>query len=55
LRKWVIENWKKAGDIGWSRQQEKAREGMRLKAEKKRVAKEEVERKKVRTDAEAIE
>jgi hypothetical protein len=31
----VAENWKKAGDIGWGRQQANARDGMRLKAEKR--------------------
>ena len=54
VRKWVVENWKKAGDIGWSRQEEKAKECMMVKAEKKRIAEEEG-RKKVRTGSEAIE
>ena len=43
---WAKANWKKAGDIGWERQQEKAREGMRLKAEKKKLQEEKAMRKR---------
>lgn len=35
VRAFVEENWKKAGEVGWVRTQEKAKETMRLKAEKK--------------------
>jgi hypothetical protein len=41
VRDWVKENWQKAGEVGWARQQERAREGMRVKAEKKRLQEEE--------------
>ena len=45
---WTKANWKKAGDIGWERQQEKAREGMRLKAERKKLQDEEAARKRAK-------
>jgi hypothetical protein len=35
VRAWVIDNWKKAGEIGCAKQQERATEGMKAKAEKK--------------------
>lgn len=36
VREFVLNNWKRAGDIGWERQQKRALEGMKAKAEKKR-------------------
>ena len=41
VRTWVKENWQKTGEIGWGRQQERAAEGMRVKAENKRLKEEE--------------
>ena len=43
-----MENWKKAGQIGWARQQERAMEGMKAKAEKKRLQEEESVKKKLK-------
>ena len=50
VKVWVEENWQKAGEIGWARQQERAVEGMRAKAEKKRLQ-EEVARKCAKLDS----
>lgn len=53
MRKFVEENWKEGGKIGWARQQERAMEGMKAKAEKKRLQAEESEKKQAKTgDAE---
>jgi hypothetical protein len=41
VRKFVLDNWKKAGEVGWERQQKRAMEGMKAKAEKKRKVGEE--------------
>jgi len=38
VREFVLENWRKAGEVGWERMQQKAMEGMKAKAEKKRKA-----------------
>jgi len=38
VRKFVLENWKKAGEVGWEWQQKRAMEGMKAKAEKKTAA-----------------
>jgi len=38
VREFVLKNWRRAGDIGWERQQKRALEGMKAKAEKKRKA-----------------
>lgn len=35
VRRFVLENWEKAGRIGLAKQESRAREAMRLKAEKK--------------------
>jgi hypothetical protein len=51
VRAWVKENWQKAGEIGWTRQQERAVEGMRVKAEKKRLQEEEAARKRAKVDS----
>jgi len=40
VRKFVSENWKRAGEIGWARQQVQAMESMKAKAEKKRLEQE---------------
>ncbi|KAE9376591.1 hypothetical protein N431DRAFT_435868 [Stipitochalara longipes BDJ] len=36
-RKFVLENWRKAGKVGWERMQKKAMEGTKAKAEKKKA------------------
>jgi hypothetical protein len=36
VKKFVLENWERAGKVGWERQQKRALEGMKAKAEKKR-------------------
>jgi hypothetical protein len=41
VKKFVLDNWKKAGEVGWERQQKRAMEGMKAKAEKKRKVGEE--------------
>ena len=43
-----MENWKRAGQIGWARQQQRAMEGMKAKAEKKRLREEENVKKKLK-------
>jgi hypothetical protein len=35
VRSWVEKNWEQAGEIGWARQNKRALEGMKAKAEKK--------------------
>jgi len=40
VRSFVLENWQKAGKVGWERQQKRALEGMKAKAEKKRKTEE---------------
>lgn len=45
------ENWQRAGEIGLASQQERAVEGMRAKAEKKRLQEEEVARKRAKVDS----
>lgn len=39
VKKFVVENWRKVGEVGVIRTQERATESMRIKAEKKRMAK----------------
>ena len=36
VRAWVVTNWKKAGEIGWAKQHERAMEGMKAKGQRKR-------------------
>lgn len=36
VREFVLKNWKRVGEIGWERQQKRALEGMKAKAEKKK-------------------
>ncbi|KAG0649882.1 hypothetical protein D0Z07_4036 [Hyphodiscus hymeniophilus] len=50
VRTFVETNWKEAGDIGWARQEERAREGMKAKAEKKKLLEEEQTRKNIGDD-----
>jgi hypothetical protein len=49
VRAFVTANWKEAGEIGWARQQQRALEGMKAKAEKKKLQMEENERKRAKT------
>lgn len=37
VRAFVLENWKRAGEFGWERQQKRAMEGQKAKAEKKKA------------------
>jgi hypothetical protein len=37
VKEFVINNWKKAGEIGWEKQQKRALETMKAKAEKKKA------------------
>jgi hypothetical protein len=36
VREFVLKNWQRAGEVGWERQQKRALEGMKAKAEKKK-------------------
>lgn len=43
VTRFVKENWKRAGEIGWARQQARALESMKMKSAKKEAAKKEAE------------
>jgi hypothetical protein len=54
VRAWVVTNWKKAGEIGWTRQQEGAMEGMKAKAQRKRLGAEEDTKKRTKTGVDEV-